>query len=158
MHFCIHAHWKVIKWHWCFVVCSEVWRKFGCGAFQGALVPVGNKYPLSLIWGKWFCYFCLYLLWIAKFLGNTLNSFSNSKDMSHQVECRVQPDLGGVMETHSPLAFLRELPAGKQQRRCGAGQCSVDLTRGTILKMSLEAEFGSDEDLVPLENKKFAQR
>lgn len=103
-------------------------KKIWLWCFQRCLRSCGHSYPSSLIWGKWFCNFCIYLLWIAKFLGNTLNSFSNSKDMSHQAECGVQPNLGGIIETRSPLAFLRQLPAGKQQRSSGSGQFPVDLS------------------------------
>lgn len=71
-------------------------------------------------------------------LATLLNSFSNSKDVSLQAECGVQPDLGGIMETHSPLAFIEATASWEAAERRGAGQCPVDLRRGAILKMSLE--------------------
>lgn len=61
------------------------------------------------------------------------------------------------MESSSPLAFSGQLPAGKQQRGPGSGQFSVDLGwgrgEGAVLKMPLGTEFGSDWDLVTLEDK-----
>lgn len=102
-------------WLWCFPRCPR---------------SHGHISPWSLIWGEWFCNFYIDLLWIAKFLGNTFNSFSNSKDMSHWAGCGVQPSLGGIMESCSPLAFSGQLPAGKQQRGPGSGQFPVDLGWG----------------------------
>lgn len=67
--------------------------------------------------------------------------------MSHQAECGAQPNLGGITETRSPLAFLRELPAGRQQRNPWAGQFPMDLGREAVLKMPLKTELGSNGDL-----------
>lgn len=138
MRFCIYMHSNMIKWHWWFGGLLWGVKKIWLWCFPRCPRSCGHNYPLSLIWGKSFCHFCIYLLWIAKFLGNTYNSFSNSKDMSHQAECGVQPNLGGIMETYSPLAFLRQLLAGKPQRSQRSGQSPVDMRScRTVLKMPL---------------------
>lgn len=122
-------------------------RRSWLGCLPRCLHPCGHKHPVLLIWRKWFCNFYVHLLQTAKFLGNTFNSFSNSRCMSHQAESGAQPDLGGIIETHSLLAFL-ELPTGKQQRCPWAWQFPVDMRREAVLKISLKTEFGSNGDLV----------
>ena len=94
----------------------------------------GHKYLLLLIWGKWFYNFCIYLMWIAKFLGNTLNSFSNSK--GHESPGWMWRPAKSWWDHNNVLTSCFEGAASwEEQRSPWARQLSVDLGREAVLKM-----------------------
>ena len=132
-------NWTELNWEgdkMIFLFWDLLWsmKKTWLCCFPSCPHSCGHKYLLLLIWGKWFYNFCIYLMWIAKFLGNTLNSFSNLK--GHESPGWMWRPAKSWWDHNNALTSCFEGAAcWEEQRSFWARQLSVDLGREAVLKM-----------------------